>query len=94
MNPLELLQTTLGPVIGLGLLMGSAILLVMSKTHRLEENDRREALRHLRLYALLVEHGVFPMKVLLEEMKELNTFLSEIPDDNLITRVLEKKIGA
>jgi hypothetical protein len=63
------------------------------KAKRSEENDKKQALDTLRLEGYMVKYCGLPIEIFLEDLKDKGTFLSVIPDDDILTQILDKQIG-
>lgn len=74
-----------------------AIRMLMDKTNRIEEEFRKFQLlvndRSLKRAAAMVKHCNAPIEILLDELKDQSqtySYLSSVPQDDLIAKILDK----
>jgi hypothetical protein len=69
-----------------------ALRLQMIKVRRHEEEIRDTNLRILRTVGYLVKYCNAPIDVLLTDLKDMNAYLTDVPEDDILGQLLDKYI--
>ena len=93
MDAIKEFASLLAPLLlGVSPFVGLAILQLMRQAKRSEQNDKNQVIDYLRLEGYMVKYCGLPIEVFLADLKEKGVFLSNVPDDSLLTQIIERQV--